>query len=105
VAGIAGDNTAGTVVVPTGSEECVVQPARVIAAMQMTRSVIAFGSMQEPSLSDLINKMLTAIFFYIMQPPARTVPEFCGGCYLTFCITVNRYHKGIFIKPYIEWMI
>jgi hypothetical protein len=36
-----------------------------------------------------------------MQPPARTVPEFCGGRYLTFCITVNRYHKGIFIKPYI----
>jgi hypothetical protein len=56
VAGVVCDNEAGTVIVPTGSEECVVHPATDIAAMQMTRSTITFGSIQKPWLQDLINK-------------------------------------------------
>jgi hypothetical protein len=60
VAGVVCDNEAGTVVIPKGSEECVVHPETDIAAMQMTRSAITFGSIQKPSLQDLINKTLTA---------------------------------------------
>ena len=36
------------------------QPARDTVAMQMTRSRIIFGSIQEPWLHNLINKTLTA---------------------------------------------
>jgi hypothetical protein len=57
---IAGDNEVGTELVPPGPGDCVVQPATDTAAMQMTRSAITFGSIQKPSLLDLINKTLTA---------------------------------------------
>jgi hypothetical protein len=50
--GIVGD----TEVFLPGSGECIVQPAREIAAMQIRRSVITFGSIQKPWLQELINK-------------------------------------------------
>ena len=59
VAGVVCDNETGTVVVPTGSGECVVHPATVIAAMQMTRRAIAFGSIQKPWMHDFIKKTVT----------------------------------------------
>jgi hypothetical protein len=63
-AGIIGDGETGTVVVPAGpGGEYLVHPATESAVMQMTRSTIAFGSIQRPWCPDLINRTLTAKIF------------------------------------------
>lgn len=76
-AGITGEGDTGTVAVPAGPGEYVVHPATQSAVMQMTRSTIAFGSIQRPWCQDLINWMLTAKFLAGMAAcPAPVIPGY-----------------------------
>jgi hypothetical protein len=103
VTGVTGDNEGGTVVVATGPEDSVVHPAKDTAAMQMTRSTIAFGSIQKPWIPDFIKKTMAANNFARTGAgtgnPAGKTRYFIGRSYDVLV------PGGIFIKPCIEWLI
>jgi hypothetical protein len=86
--GVVGGNEIGTMGVPAGSVEYVMQPATDIAAIQMTRSAITFGFIQKPSLQDLINTFLSAMIFIYKAP---TLPGWNGLCRYNFWRTQHHH--------------